>query len=168
LPPGDPDEALPRGGMRPTENLEVVEIRDALDPGRKGELSAGTCWGKEPVWCDGEAGGGGDVGGDGDLFGEGTGSNGESGGAWASKRDKEEGRTGGEEVERERTGKRCKFGECVVKNESSTSASGGPDGSAGVVVSMRSDCGCSFETLRDETLRLFCWLGWVQSSTSSI
>jgi hypothetical protein len=112
--PEEPDEALPRGGMRPTENREVVEMRDAREPGRKGELSAGAWWGMEPVWWDGEAGeagGGGDVGGDGVLLGDGIGSNCESGGAWASKRDKEEGRTGGDEVERDRTGKRCKFGE---------------------------------------------------------
>lgn len=36
LVPGDPDEAVPRGGMRPTENREVVEMRDARDPGRRG------------------------------------------------------------------------------------------------------------------------------------
>ena len=94
------------------------------------------------------------MGGDGVLSREGMGSNCDSGGAWASKRDKEEGRTGGEELALERTGKRCRFGECVVKNESSTSASGGPGGSVGVSTSV--DCGFSFETFRDESLRLFC------------
>jgi hypothetical protein len=144
----------------PTENREVVEMRDAVDAGRRGELSTGTCWGMEPVWCEGEAGGGGEIGGDGDLFGgDGMGSNCDSGGACANRRDKEEGRTGGDEVERERTGKRCRFGECVVKKESSTSASGGPEGSAGVAGSKRADWGCSLDTFRDETLRLFCWLG---------
>lgn len=121
------------------------------------------------MWWEGDEGGGGEKGGDGDLSGgEGIGSSCASGGACASKRDKEEGRTGGEEVERVRTGKRCKFGECVVRNESSTSPSGGPAGNEGVLVSNKRGDGSSFETFRDEALRLFCWLGWVQSSTSSI
>lgn len=39
---GDPDAALPKAGRRPTENLDVVDIREALEPGRKGEGNPGT------------------------------------------------------------------------------------------------------------------------------
>lgn len=51
--------------MRPTENREVVERRDARDPGRNGDGTIGMLlWlcGAEPVLCaeDGEGGGGGD------------------------------------------------------------------------------------------------------------
>lgn len=38
---GEPDETLPRGGIRLTENLEDVDIRDARDPGRNGEGTLG-------------------------------------------------------------------------------------------------------------------------------
>jgi hypothetical protein len=89
----------------PTENGEVVEMRDTVDAGRRSELSTGTCCGMEPVRCEGEAGGGGEMGGDGDLFGgDGAGSNCDSAGACANRRDKEEAEPGemrrahGEEV----------------------------------------------------------------------
>ena len=39
---GEPNEELPRGGMRPTENLEVDDKRDAREPGRNGEGTTGT------------------------------------------------------------------------------------------------------------------------------
>jgi hypothetical protein len=38
---GEPDEELPSGGMRPTENLEVVDKRDAREPGRNGDGTLG-------------------------------------------------------------------------------------------------------------------------------
>jgi hypothetical protein len=33
----DSDEALPSGGIRPTENFDDVDNLEALDPGRSGE-----------------------------------------------------------------------------------------------------------------------------------
>ena len=49
--PGDPDEALlPKGGMRPAENLEEDDIREAREPGRNGEGIPGACGsGTDPV-----------------------------------------------------------------------------------------------------------------------
>lgn len=50
-------------GMRPTENREVVERRDAREPGRNGDGTLGTLlWlcGAEPVLFVGDGGGGGD------------------------------------------------------------------------------------------------------------
>lgn len=52
------------GGIRPTENLEDVDIFEDRDPGRKGEAKRGA----DPVWCDGEGGGGGEVVGEGVLL----------------------------------------------------------------------------------------------------
>jgi hypothetical protein len=37
--PGEPDEALPNGGRRLTENLEDTDILDARDPGRNGDCT---------------------------------------------------------------------------------------------------------------------------------
>jgi len=50
-------------GMRPTENREVVESRDAREPGRNGDGKLGALlWlcGAEPVLFVGDGGGGGD------------------------------------------------------------------------------------------------------------
>lgn len=41
FPLGEPDEPDPRAGMRPPENLEVVDRRDAREPGRKGDGNPG-------------------------------------------------------------------------------------------------------------------------------
>lgn len=41
--PGDPDVTLPRGGIRPMENRDDVDIRDAREPGRSGEGIEGMC-----------------------------------------------------------------------------------------------------------------------------
>ena len=49
--------------MRPTEIREVVERREAREPGRNGDGALGTLlWlcGAEPVLFDGDGGGGGD------------------------------------------------------------------------------------------------------------
>ena len=58
-------EAVAAGktGMRPTENREVVERRDAREPGRNGDDTFGMLlWlcGAEPVLFVGDGGGGGD------------------------------------------------------------------------------------------------------------
>jgi len=49
--PGDPEEALlPKGGIRPAENLEDDEILEAREPGRSGEGIPGACArGMDPV-----------------------------------------------------------------------------------------------------------------------
>lgn len=49
--PGDPDETLlPKGGIRPAENLEDDDIRDAREPGRNGDGVPGACaCGMDPV-----------------------------------------------------------------------------------------------------------------------
>lgn len=49
--PGDPEEVLlPKGGMRPAENLEDDDIREAREPGRRGEGIPGACvCGIDPV-----------------------------------------------------------------------------------------------------------------------
>lgn len=47
-------------GMRPTENREVEERRDAREPGRKGDGMLLWLCGAEPVLFVGDGGGGGD------------------------------------------------------------------------------------------------------------
>lgn len=46
---GEPDTTFPKAGTRPTENLEVDDIRDARDPGRSGEGTPGAWCGADPV-----------------------------------------------------------------------------------------------------------------------
>lgn len=93
-------------GMRPTENREVAERRDAREPGRNGDGTPGALlWlcGAEPVLFIGDGGGGGDSEGVG-LFASGIGPGGgtfsetpsEPAEAWANKRDNDDGRAGGE------------------------------------------------------------------------
>lgn len=41
----DPEETLPNGAIRPPENLDVVERREAREPGRKGDCGLLT-WGE--------------------------------------------------------------------------------------------------------------------------
>lgn len=170
--PGKPDETLfPNGGLRPAENLEDDDIREALEPGRIGEGIPGTCVrGTDPVWIDGEGGGGGEVVGDGvrDLE-VGIVSRPFSTGAWAKRRDSEEGPAVGEEFARVRTGLN-KWGGLLTRKESSTSACGGSGGMLGAVGGACSFCSLSAEAdvLRDDILRLFDWLGCVQSSTSNM
>jgi hypothetical protein len=48
--PEDEEEALPMSGIRPTENLDPAEPREARDPGRKGEERLGICCGVDPGW----------------------------------------------------------------------------------------------------------------------
>jgi hypothetical protein len=169
--PGDPDEPLlPNGGMRPAENLEDEEIREAREAGRSGEGIPGACVrGTEPVWFDGDGGGGGEVVGEGvrDLDG-GIASRPFSAGACARRRDNDDGPAVGEEFARVRTGLN-KWAGRLTRNESSTSAwggSGGMDVSAGDITfgSFSADMGA----FREDTRRLFDWLGCVQSSTSSM
>lgn len=127
------DEVVPNG-IRPAENLD--DARDALEPGRSGD---GRCpielRGTDPVWV-GE-GGSGEVTGDGGLASAGgfgstgrlsVGSRENSGGACASRREREDGPAVGEEFTRGRTGKSREFGARVALNASSTSLSGGPPG----------------------------------------
>lgn len=71
----DPETAFPRAGSRFTENREVLDIRDAREPGRSGEGTPGTWCGADPVWGEwgeGKGGGGGEVVvvGDGVLIGD--------------------------------------------------------------------------------------------------
>lgn len=83
----------------------------------------------------------------------GVGSDSEFSGAWANKRESEEGRTGGDEpADRDRTGNICELGGWVTWKVSSNSASGGPGGRPGA--SNNNDISLSLETLREETLRL--------------
>jgi hypothetical protein len=58
---GEPDTAFPRAGIRFTEKREALDIRDAREPGRSGEGTPGAWCGADPVWCEGEGGGGGEV-----------------------------------------------------------------------------------------------------------
>lgn len=92
-----PDETgpLPRGGIRPEENLEEVDIRDARDPGRSGDGMLPAAWvsGIDPAPLVGDGGGGGDAamgGGDGVRVG-GAISTPFSAGACARRREREEG-----------------------------------------------------------------------------
>lgn len=62
---GEPVAPPARGGTRTTENLEVLDIREAREPGRSGDGITGACLGADPLGIDGEGGGGGDVVGDG-------------------------------------------------------------------------------------------------------
>lgn len=153
----DKDDAptFPNVGKR-LENFDVVDKRDAREPGRSGDGAVGKCWGNDPPCCVGEGSGGG---GDGVLPGHcGTGSNWLSGAACARSRDKEEGRAVGEELARVLIGKSAELGGCVTRNDSSTSVSGGPGGSAGGLL----ETGSSFDSLSLNTfrdIRFLLWLG---------
>lgn len=127
------DEVAPNG-IR-AENLD--DARDALEPGRSGD---GRCpielRSTVPVWV-GEDGGCGEAIGDGGLTSAGgLGSTGglsvcsreNSGGACASRREREDGPAVGEEFTRGRTGNSREFGARVALNASSPSFSGGPPG----------------------------------------
>jgi hypothetical protein len=122
--PGDPEEPLlPNGGIRPAENLEDEDIREAREAERSGDGTPGTCVrGTDPVWFDGDGGGGGEVVGEGvrDLEG-GIGSRAFSTGACARRRDNDDGPAVGEEFARVRTGLN-RWGGRLTRNESSTSA----------------------------------------------
>jgi len=105
----DPDDTLPIGGIRPPENLDVVERRDAREPGRNGDCGPKACSGLATIGSWGEEGGGGEEVGDGVRLdvGNGTSGVGVSGDAWANNLDKEDGRALGEEFDLVREAKRC-------------------------------------------------------------
>lgn len=96
-----------------------------------------------------------------------------SGDAWASNRESDEGPAEGVEFARWREGNRCEVGDCVMLNDSSTSARGGPGGigcgCSVTTVDLRSLSGSdTAETFLKLGLRLLTWLDCVQSSTSSM
>lgn len=142
---GVPAVGFPNAGGRLTENLDVEDIRDAREPGRNGEGTPGMCGGA--TWYVGDDRSG-DFGGDGVFIGDGgTGSNWFSTGAWASRIDSDDGRTVGDVLVRERTGKRAELGGWVTLKDSSTSASGGPGGSVGELLPrINSSASLSLET----------------------
>lgn len=138
-------------GGRADDILDVVESRDAREPGRNGEdvrgcdvaehASGGTRGGDgpdSPLGDNDEADGGGCGCGEGAGSGSELGSVGASaldggtatdadssdgsGDAWASNRDSDEGPAEGVEFARCREGNKCEVGDCVMLNESSTSA----------------------------------------------
>lgn len=137
-------------GGRAEDILDVVESRDAREPGRKGDdvrgcdivapVGGGTGGSDGPdslgdnddddggcgCGC-GDRGSGSEVGGVGASVLDGgattdVGSSGGSGDAWASKRESDEGPAEGVEFARWRVGNKCEVGDCVMLNESSTSA----------------------------------------------
>lgn len=161
--------------------LSPILLEDGVSDGRTGEVgafgvvgedafsdggavvSSGTCTGA----CAGEddAGGGEDERDPGD---ERIGSNGlPPGAAWARSLDKADGRAGGDEPARARTGNRCEVGGRVVPKDSSSSASGGPGGSGTVAGVSARRASLSADTFREEPRR-FVGAGCVQSSTSSM
>lgn len=161
-----------RGGSRAAENLEEEEPRDAREPGRSGDGICGA-WADEAGCCTfrstscvgGEgsgAGGGGVVGGetsreDGIISIE------PSGGAWASRRDNEDGPATGVEFARALMGKDDDVGGWVALKTLSNSDWGGAggglgDGSGGSEFVLRSVSGSdNAETFRTAGLRLFIW-----------
>lgn len=119
---------------------------------------------------DGDGGGGGDVVGEGDRDADGgIASSPFSAGACASRRDNDDGPAVGEEFARVRTGLN-RWGGRLTRNESSTSACGGSGGilGASTVDTTFGSFSVDVEVFREDTRRLFDWLGCVQSSTSSM
>jgi hypothetical protein len=147
-------------GTRPTENLDVVDSREAREAGRRGDdadtagiiLLRVAFRGGESTGRLGEGGGGGEVGGEEGLRISGVvsdallsarilllsievvllsaGTSG-AGEACARRRESElDGRALGELFARARVGNRCELGGCVTSKVSSTSASGGAGGRA--------------------------------------
>lgn len=101
----DPDDTLPIGGMRPPENLDVVDRRDA---GRNGDCGPSACSGLATIESWSEGGGGGEEGGEAEV-GNGCGGTSAvdvSGDAWANSLDKEDGLALGEELDRVRDARR--------------------------------------------------------------
>ena len=119
------DATAPRVGILPTENREVVDSREARDPGRRGDCKpVANCRGMGSGRGVGDGGGGGDVvdkTAGGSTAGETSSSIGIVGGepyvtpspivetffswvgdAWAKRREREDGRAPGEELERVR------------------------------------------------------------------
>lgn len=93
--------------------------------------------------------------------------------AWASNRESDEGPAEGVEAARGRAGNKWEVGGCVMLNDSSTSARGGPGGIGGcagvTIVDLRSFSGSdTADTFLKLGLRLLIWLDCVQSSTSSM
>lgn len=136
-------------GGRAEDILDVVDNRDAREPGRNGEDVRG-CGGLRPAngvttggdesgtlgesngedggscGCSEEEGSGSEVGGgvgasasDGGTTTD-DGSSYDSGDAWASNRESEEGPAEGVELARARVGNKCEVGGCVTLNEFST------------------------------------------------
>ena len=126
---------VPAKGIRPDENRDDDDIRDAREPDLRGMGTAAPC--AVDAVCVGE-GGGGDVaeGGVGDLAGS-TPSPIFSTGAWASRRDNEEGPAAVKEVPRPREVNSCEVGDREGKGSSTSgSRSGGPGVGSGVVTAV--------------------------------
>jgi len=111
-------ETPARVGSR-AENLEVVEARDAREPGRNGDDATGTAWlcGTDDAGCFGDDNGG--SGGEslvvhssleGGMDSDEGFSGGDSGTACARSRDNDEGPADGVEFARGRVGNRCEVG----------------------------------------------------------
>ncbi len=123
-------------GIRPAENRDEEEIRDAREPDLRGS-GAVPIWGVGVVRTGDGGGCGVGVGGGGECVREGTIvsiSIGVSTGAWARRRDSEDGRAEGRELPRARDDNRCDVGDREGNGSSTSgSGSGGPGVGSGVV-----------------------------------
>ena len=123
--------AVPTRGMRALDNLEVVDKRDAREPGLTMGIAEGVCEVDDMRPGDGGTCGEGGIGGEGCLVGS-AGPLVFSTGACANRRDSDEGPAALKELPRARELRSCGVGDWGKGSSTSGSGLGGPGVGSGV------------------------------------